>query len=197
MDDSLLVRVLHRVTDFNKHFQASSRLERILVAVIGDLDAANQFHYEIWPSAFGGAGVEHTSDVRMIHQGQCLSFGLETGNDRLRVHAGFDYFDRHLPTNWFLLFGHENDTATALTDLLQQLVTTHTITRFFTRHPSLSFDFSRSLFEKFAGLHVSLQKSLDTGPQIGVSSTGRFEESGALFSRKLHCFREQIHFTFF
>ena len=34
-------------------------------------------------------------------------------------------------------------------------------------------------------------------PQLGVSSTGRFEESGALFSRKLHCFREKIHFTSF
>jgi len=44
---------------------------------------------------------------------------------------------------------------------------------------------------------VSFQQSLDIAPQLGVSSTGRFEESGALFSRKLHCFREQIHFTSF
>src|SRR5260370_24164330 len=132
----------------------------MLVVVIGDLDAANQFHYEIRPSTFGGTGVEHASDVRMIHQGQSLSFGLKAGDDRLGIHAGFDYFDRHLSANWLLLFGHENHSATAFTDLLQQLVAANPVTGFFARRPGSSIDSCGSLFEKLTGLHVSFQKSL-------------------------------------
>src|SRR6478672_4519975 len=118
MDDSLLMCVLHRVTNFNKHFQASSSLEGILVAVIGDLDAAYQFHYEIRPSAFGGTGVEHVRDIRMIHQGQSLSFGLKAGDDHLRIHSRFDYFYRQLATDRLLLFSHENHPTTAFPNLL-------------------------------------------------------------------------------
>ena len=31
-------------------------------------------------------------DVRVTHQGQCLAFGFEAGDDLFRIHAGFDGF---------------------------------------------------------------------------------------------------------
>src|SRR6267143_1630023 len=188
MNDSFLMRVLHCVTDIKKHIQSCGGLKRILIAMISDLDSANQFHHEIGPSAFGGAGIEHMRDIRMIHQRQYLSFGFEAGDDRLRIHSRFDYLDRHLPAAWLLLFGHENHSATAFTNLLQQLVAANPVTGFFARRPGSSFDLCGSLFEKLTGFLVSLQEGLDIGPQLSVSSTRRYQEGGALFSRKLHSF---------
>ena len=57
--------------------------ELVLVAVLGDPDAAHQFHDEVGPARVGRAGVEHLGDVRMIHQRQRLPLGLEAGDDLL------------------------------------------------------------------------------------------------------------------
>jgi len=45
--------------------------------------------------AFSGSAVQHLGDVRMIHQRQRLSFGLEAGDDGLGVHPQLDDFERH------------------------------------------------------------------------------------------------------
>ena len=58
--------------------------ELLLVAVVGDRDAADQLHDEVGPARLGGAGVEDPGDVGMVHQRQGLPLGLEPG-DHLRV----------------------------------------------------------------------------------------------------------------
>ena len=73
----------------------SLRGEIVLVAVIGDLDAAHQFHHEIRPARVRRAGVQHLGDVRMIHHRQRLPLRLEPGDDLLGVHAQLDDLQRH------------------------------------------------------------------------------------------------------
>ena len=51
----------------------------VLVAVLGDRHALDQFHDEVRPARVGRAGVEHLGDVRVVHQGQGLPLGLEPG----------------------------------------------------------------------------------------------------------------------
>ena len=67
----------------------------VLVAVLGDLDAAHQFHHEVRPARVGRAGVEHLGDVRMIHHRQRLPLGLEARDHLLGVHAELDNFQRN------------------------------------------------------------------------------------------------------
>ena len=100
----------------------SARGELVLVAVIGDLDAAHQFHDEVRPAGFRRAGVEHLGDVRMVHQRQRLPLGFEAGDDALGVHAQLDDLERDAAADRFLLLGHVNHAAAAFADLLEQFV---------------------------------------------------------------------------
>ena len=94
----------------------------ILVAIIGDFDAAHQFHDEVGPAGVRGAGVKDFGDIRMVHQRQRLAFGFEPGDDAFRVHAQLDDLKRDVPADGLFLFGHINDAAAAFADLLQQFV---------------------------------------------------------------------------
>lgn len=55
------------------HSLALWNREIVGVAVVGNRDAANQFHHEVWPAGASGTGVEHRGDVWVIHEGnaQC------------------------------------------------------------------------------------------------------------------------------
>ena len=101
----------------------------VLVAVVGDLDAAHQFHDEVRPARFGRAGIEHLGDVRMIHHRQRLPLGLEARDDLLRVHAELDDLERHAAPHRLLLLGHVDDAAAAFADLLEQLVAANPVAR--------------------------------------------------------------------
>ena len=81
VDDPLLVGVLHGLADLHEQFQSLPRREAVLVAILGDRDAADQLHDEVGPAGVGRAAVEHAGDVGMVHQGQGLALGLETGDD--------------------------------------------------------------------------------------------------------------------
>src|SRR5690348_4204206 len=94
----------------------------MLIAVFGDFEAANQFHYEVRATGLSRPCVEYCGDIRMIHQGGRLSFSLKPGNDAFGVHARLNDFQSDSPSHWPLLLGHENDATTPFSDLLQQLV---------------------------------------------------------------------------
>ena len=121
MDDAFLVCVLDGLADLNEKFQARRGAEVVFVAVIGDFDAAHQFHDEIRAAGFRRARVQHLGNVRMVHQGQRLPLRLEPGDDTLGVHAQLDDLERHPAANRFLLLGHINHAAAAFADLLQQV----------------------------------------------------------------------------
>ena len=100
-----------------------SRVERlVLVAELGDRNAAHQFHHEVGPARVGRARVEHLGDVRMIHHRQRLPLGLEAGDDLLGVHAQLDDLERDLAADGFLLFRQPDHAEAAFAEFLQQLV---------------------------------------------------------------------------
>ena len=111
-----------------------SRVESfVLVAVLGDLHPADQFHDEVRPARFRRAGIEHLRDVRMVHHRQRLPLGFEARDDGFGVHAELDDLERDAAAHRFLLLGHVNDAAAAFADLLEQLVAADRSPGFFER----------------------------------------------------------------
>ena len=82
MDDPFLVRVLDGLADLDEQVEPFLGGEIILVAVVGDADAAHQFHHEIRPAQSRCVPrIEHLGDVGMIHHRQRLPFRLEARDD--------------------------------------------------------------------------------------------------------------------
>ena len=130
MNDPLLMGVLDGMADLHEQVQPLLGREVVLVAVIGDLDAAHQFHDEVGPAGVGRSGVQHFGDVGMVHEGQGLPFGFEPGDDLFGVHPQLDDLEGHPAADGFFLLGHINDPAAALADFLQQLVAPDPSARF-------------------------------------------------------------------
>src|ERR1035441_7332326 len=94
----------------------------VLVAVVGNPDALDQFHDEVGPAVVGRPGIEDLGDVRMVHEGQGLPLGLEAGDNRYGVHTQLDYLEGDTAANRLSLLGHIDYSAAALADPFEQLV---------------------------------------------------------------------------
>src|SRR5579859_3737393 len=105
MDDALLVCVLHRLADLDEQREAIAGRKLLLVAVVSDLDAPNQFHDEEWPPSIGRPRIEDPGDIRMVHQSQRLAFRLESGDHAFGVHAQLNNLKGNLAAYGFLLLG--------------------------------------------------------------------------------------------
>src|ERR1043166_6362687 len=108
-----------------------SSVETVLVAVVGDPNAAHQFHHEVGPARLGRASIKHFGDVGMVHQRQGLPFCLEAANDLFGVHAEFDNFKRDPAAERLFLFRHVDDATAALPDFLEQFVVADAVAGFF------------------------------------------------------------------
>ena len=131
MDDPLLMRVLNGVADMDKKFQSLGRVEVVLVAVVGDPNAANQFHHKVRTAVLGGAGVEHFGNVWMVHDRQRLALRLEARDNLPGVHAQLDDLQGDSPADRLFLLGHIDNATTAFTKLLAQFVMTDARARLF------------------------------------------------------------------
>ena len=129
MNHPFLVGVLDGIADLDEKVQPLASGELVLVAVIGDRDAAHQFHDKEGASGVRRAGFQHFGDVGMFHHGQRLALRLETGHDLLGVHAQLDDLERHTAADRLLLFGHIDRAKTAFADFFEQFVTANGITR--------------------------------------------------------------------
>ena len=112
------------VADLDEQFQSLRCAEVVLVAIVGDSNAADQLHYKVGSSVLGSAGVEDLGDVRMVHHRQRLAFRSEAGNDLARVHTWLDNLEGNAAADRLLLFGYINNPTSAFTDLLAQFVMT-------------------------------------------------------------------------
>jgi hypothetical protein len=119
VNDALLMRVLNRLAHLHKKPEPRFRREPRFIAELGDAHTAHQFHHEVRPARWRRAAIEHLGDVRMVHQRQRLSLRFEAGDDLFGVHAELDDLECHATAHRLFLFGHINDAATALADLLQ------------------------------------------------------------------------------
>ena len=122
MDDPLLVGVLHGLADRDGQLESLAERQPPLVAEPGDRNALDQLHHEVGASLFGGAGVEDLGDVGVVHQGQCLAFGPEPGQDLAAVHAGLDELQRDGPPHRLGLLGHVDRAHAPLADRLEEFV---------------------------------------------------------------------------
>jgi len=59
LDDPLLVRVLDGLTSLDEQIEAFLRGKVVLIAILGDTDAAHKFHHEKGPAGSGGSGVKN------------------------------------------------------------------------------------------------------------------------------------------
>ena len=124
MDDPFLMGVLHGMADLHEQLQPLVDGQVVLVAVLGDRDAADQLHDEVRAARVGRPGIKHPGDVRVVHQRQRLPLGLEPGNHLPRIHARLDDLERDAAADRRLLVGHVDDAHAPFADLLQQLVRT-------------------------------------------------------------------------
>ena len=129
MDDPLLVGMLHRLADRDEQLQTLPRRQVALVAIVGDRDALDQLHHEVRSSgadatglAGSSAAIEDVGDVRVVHQRQRLTLGLEPGHHLARVHARLEDLQSDLAPDRLGLLRHEDDAKAAFADLFQQLV---------------------------------------------------------------------------
>ena len=110
------------LADLDEQLQPLPGGELVLVAVLRDGNAVDQFHHEVGPARLGRPGVEHLGDVRVVHQGQGLPLGLEAGDHLPGVHARLDDLQGHLAADRLLLRGHVDHAHAPFADLLQELV---------------------------------------------------------------------------
>ena len=125
VNDPLLMGVLDRLADRHEQLQPFARRPVVVVAVLGDGHAVDQFHDEVRPAVLGGAAIEDAGDVDMVHEGQRLALGLEAGDDLAAVHTRLDDLEGDLAPDRVSLLGHEDHTHAALADLLKEPVRTY------------------------------------------------------------------------
>ncbi len=179
-----------------------ARGEIVLVAVVGDADALHQFHDKERPPFVGGTGVQHLGDVRMIHQRQRLSLGLESGDDLFGVHAELDDLERDAAADGLLLLRHIHHAATAIADFLEDLVAANAVAGLFGKRFDQRQVRRRSRFdghiriERGASLLVRLQQCFDALPQYHVACAGTLQVGGAFLPcRKLQRGGEDLLFA--
>ena len=124
MDDALLMGVLDCVADLNEQVETLVDTQPLAIAMLGDRDSRNVLHDEVRPAIIAHPRVEDPGHARMVHHGQCLTLGLETGDDLLRIHAQLDDFEGDSALDGLGLLGEVDDAHPALADLLKDPVRT-------------------------------------------------------------------------
>ena len=113
VDDAFLMRVLDGLANLDEQFEPLAEGKFLLIAKFRDGFSRRQLHDEKRASSARCPRIEDLRDARVIHQRQRLSFGFETRDDGLRVHAQLDDFDRHFAAHWRELFRPIHDATTA------------------------------------------------------------------------------------
>src|SRR5262249_56533463 len=92
------------------------------VAIRGDGYAMHELHDEKRAPAVGCAGVKDLGNILVVHHGQGLPLGLETGDDLGAVHARLDDLESDPTMDRLVLLGHVDDAEAAFAELLEELV---------------------------------------------------------------------------
>jgi hypothetical protein len=129
----------------------------------------------------------------MIHQRQCLTFSLESGDDTPSVHSRFNHFQGDVSVNRLCLLGHENDTAPSFSNLLQQLVPIDQVSGLLPSSdygPLLAERTGGGRFEEIPCSVIGPKQLLHPETQFLVVSAGLIQKSNSLLIRKLNRLRE-------
>jgi hypothetical protein len=105
-----------------KHLEAVFNAESVAVAVPCDANAGYVLHYEIGTAVLCSSRLQDLGNIRMVHQGQGLTFGLEASKDLFGVHPEFNDLESHFATDRFGLLGQVNDSHPTFTQYLQDSI---------------------------------------------------------------------------
>ncbi len=122
MAHSFLVGMLHRRTNLDEQRQSVQYGQLVFNTIIRQRDTLHQFHHEKGFTRIGRSGVQDSSDMRMVHQGQGLALGFEARKDANGIHTSLDHFDRDSALDGLGLVGHEDSTHSSLADFLKKFV---------------------------------------------------------------------------
>ena len=125
MNDSLLVRVLHRATDLHEEANAFAHREAMRRGVRGDRVADHVLHHDVREPRIGGARVVDVRDVGVIHHRERLLLGAEARDDLARVAARTQNLDRNLAPNGLVLLGEVDGPHAALAENAHDSVRAH------------------------------------------------------------------------
>ncbi len=198
MDDPLLMGVLHRLADGNEQIQPLPRREVVLVAIAGDRHPFDEVHDEVGPAGASCTGVQHAGDVRVVHQGQRLPFGLEAGDNLFRVHAGLDQLDGDEALDRLGLLRHPDAAHAAFADLLQKLIRTDDSPNWLGDRQVNSDDLILDRgFEKTARHRMRGKHFLDLAAKIQIARAGLVEVGRTLLWRSLLQRRKKAGFEWY
>src|SRR5215831_6302977 len=105
------------------------------VTVLGDRDAGHVLHHEVGTTLGSRSRIEHLCDRGMVHHGERLAFGLEAGDDLLRVHPRLDDLHRDLAANGFQLVRDPDFTHAAFADRLDESIWADAVALWRVRRP--------------------------------------------------------------
>src|SRR5262249_3063614 len=112
--------VLHRLADGYEQLQPLANRQASFVAECRNwLAARDERHDEVGPAGNVGSGVEDRGDVRMIHDGQCLTLTFKASDDRASLHSRLDELRGHSALDLPGLLGFVDGAHAAMTELLQ------------------------------------------------------------------------------
>ena len=126
--------------------------------------------------------VQHSGDVRVLHEGQGLALRFKPSDHLPGVHARLDDFEGHLAPDRRLLFGHVDNAKPALADLFQNSVAAYSRTEELTAFLSVRSQ-DRGL-EKTPGLFLGSEDCVHLHPELGIARTSLIQESGARLRRR-------------
>jgi len=193
MDDGLVVGVLDAIADADEELEAFADGEFVEIAVIGDGDTVDLFDHEVWTALWCGARVEDFGDGGMLHQGEGLPFGLETGNDFASVHADFDELHGDTAIDGHLLLRAPDLAHAAFADEVQHLVAAHSAT--FEDSPG-GTDASSGLFDEAVDATVRGDELFHLTPDEGILRSKATQAEGArAASESDDGFKETANFT--
>lgn len=124
---ALLVGVLDRLAHIDEELETCGDSEGVTVAVPRDGDATHELHDEVRMALDRRPRIEDPGDMRMVHECEGSTFGLEPRHHVGRVHAGLDDLDRHFSAPGPILLGQVDNTESPVAKDLDDAVRTDAV----------------------------------------------------------------------
>ncbi len=133
MDHAFAMRVFHGAANLDKQRQPFRQGTAAPVACDRDGQAVYVLHHEVGTALGGRARVLQSSDIRVLHERQRLSFRFETPQYRRAFQARLQHLQSHFAVHRICLFRKVDDPHAAFTDLANDFVIAECIAGLYAR----------------------------------------------------------------
>ena len=165
------------VADAREEVEARLRVKLLRVTILGDRNAADEFHNEVRAAGVGGACIVDLGDIGVIHHGKRLTLSLEACDHLPGIHAEFDDLERDSSFDGPALLGDINEPKPTFADEFEQLVAAdHRAGLFVRARGSRSLRQMGRRGKEFAGFFVCVEHGLDFASHGGVAGALVFQK---------------------